>query len=109
LKFTQSDFKTVTSNISFISNHKRVVTRTILIPFAEPSIGPTDEEGDEVFAEMEDLVQQRLFSKSIGWIIELGARLVVLSRDLVTSDWYPVDRPASIRATSLMAQSILTW
>jgi hypothetical protein len=76
LKFTQSDFKTVTSNISFISNHKRVVTRTILIPFAEPSIGPTDEEGDEVFAEMEDLVQQRLFSKSIGWIIELGARLV---------------------------------
>ncbi len=47
-------------------------TRAAILNFCLPSIGPNDDEEEEVFAELEDLVIGGEVSSCVGWAIALG-------------------------------------
>lgn len=55
-----------------LSTVSRVCTRATIINFALPSIGPVDDEEEEVFAELEELITEGEVSKAAGWAIALG-------------------------------------
>ena len=55
--------------------YNRVVTRTLLILFEEPSVGPMDYSTELAFTEMEQVLKVYGFSKCLGWIIGIGKKL----------------------------------
>lgn len=52
----------------------RVCTRATVLNFVEPSVGPSTEEEEDVFPELEELISSGEISKCIGWAISLGQR-----------------------------------
>ena len=53
----------------------RVTTRTLLVPFNGPSVGPQDNTSEKAFKEMESLLKDHQFSSAIGWIISLAKEI----------------------------------
>ena len=52
-----------------------MITRTLLIPFNAPSVGPLNATSEIAFKEMEALLKTHQFSSAIGWIISLDKEL----------------------------------
>ena len=50
----------------------RVASRAVVIPFKQPMVGPVDDEEEEVFAELEQLLSSGVMSSMIGWAICQG-------------------------------------
>ena len=48
---------------------------TAIIRFVDTPVGPSSEEDEEVFAELEELIHGDELSRAIGWAIQLGQRL----------------------------------
>ena len=55
----------------------RVVTRATVIPFREPSISPNNEEEEDAFTELEELILSGELSRAVGRAIQ--QRQVLLS------------------------------
>ena len=47
----------------------RVLSRTTVIQFREPTIGPANEEKEETFTEFEDIISTGTMSSIVGWSI----------------------------------------
>ena len=47
----------------------RVITRATVIPFREPSISPNNEEEEDAFTELEELILSGELSRAVGWAI----------------------------------------
>ncbi len=58
-------------------------TRATIINFSLPSIGPVDEEEEEVFSELEDLINGGDVSACIGWAIALGEKPKLLREEVL--------------------------
>ena len=61
----------------------RVCTRAAIIRFVDPPVGPSSEEDEEVFAELEELIHGGELSRAIGWAIQLGQRLPSCRQDIL--------------------------
>lgn len=61
----------------------RVVSRAAVIDFVQPSVAPSNEQEDVVYAKLDDLIISNKLSSSIGWAIEKGKDLMN-SKDVVT-------------------------
>ncbi len=53
----------------------RYLTRTTIIPFSFPAVGPVSEDEYVSYSELNSLIQQGEFSCCIGWVISLGGML----------------------------------
>ena len=61
----------------------RCTSRTNMIPFFKPSVGPVTPEAQRAYSELTAALQQNKFSSCVGWVINL---VTELESDMVKND-----------------------
>ena len=81
-------------------------TRTLIIPFSPPSIGPSNAEEDAAHEEFENNLFNNYYSSAIGWIVGLRKVLLNEGREKIQNAKLQLQNACVMKARNITGCSI---